>query len=140
VTRRTRLSLAFAAALVTAAVIILVVALLTHGAARTPPPVRAQAGQSARQSARDACRDMADVQQLTRQNAAATRVLRYLRIAAADSGAAVARDSTWRSLESGIVALQQSITTNNGALAGTGIAIVRDQCRRTGLDLAHRAG
>jgi hypothetical protein len=74
---------------------------------------------------------------MVRQDAAAHTVLRYVRVAVTDSSDAAAADPTWRSLQSGITAIQQGFDTDNGAMTTLGIAIVRDQCRRTGLELAH---
>ncbi len=122
------------------AAIVVVLLLVKVGSSEprpVPPPVLATRSQSSGVMAHGACADVADVQRMVRQDAAAHTVLRYVRVAVTDSSDAAAADPTWRSLQSGITAIQQGFDTDNGAMTTLGIAIVRDQCRRTGLELAH---
>ncbi len=139
---RTGRRAAVAAAILVAGVVLVLVVISSASMSPppTPPPVRAGGGEDAARMARGACMDMRDVEALVGQDAPAPRVLRYVRAAVSDISGATATDPTWRSLQSGITAIQQGFHTDNGAMTTLGIAIVRDQCRRTGLQLAHFDG
>jgi hypothetical protein len=101
-----------------------------------PAPSVTTAGASPNAQARAACLNMAGVQQLVRANANEVQVFDYLDPAETEIAAAAQADSVWLSLQSGIDSLAQGLRNDQAGPAQLGIAIVRDQCRRTGVQLA----
>ena len=85
--------------------------------------------------AQTACANLREVQQLIRTNGAASRVLAFLDAAQTQINAAVAGDPSWLSLQSGIASLERGLRRDDTSATEVGIAIVRDQCRRAGVDL-----
>lgn len=75
------------------------------------------------------------VQRLTATNAEARRVLGVLGVARVNIEAASQQDPTWRSLRSGVEAVQQGLQRNDLEAATLGMAISRDQCRLAGVYL-----
>jgi hypothetical protein len=92
-----------------------------------PPGVQAQA----------ACKNMDSVQRLIRADAPASQVFSYLSTATTQVGAAATGDPVWLSLQSGIQSIGTGLRSDDSRASTLGIAIVRDQCRRAGVTLAH---
>jgi hypothetical protein len=79
---------------------------------------------------------MDTLQQLVRANAGTATVQRYLTAARTEIRAAATTDAGWLPLESGIVSVDTGMHRSNLGQTALGVAIVRDQCRRTGVSLA----
>jgi cytochrome c1 len=97
-------------------------------------------GATPAQHAKAACDDIHVVQQLVRDNGSKDLTFTYLAAAREEMNAASSADPVWISLQSGVESIYRGLSKNEAAASELGIAIARDQCRRTGVFLDGSVG